>query len=95
MARRQSSGTQAMGRALVNGMPKLLAFLSVVGTAAMLWVGGQIIVHGLHIHPAEWFGLKEGLLAWLVDAGLCGLFGLLLGSLIVAVHHWWVKRSKA
>jgi uncharacterized protein len=95
MARRQNSGTQALGRALVNGMPKLLAFLSVVGTAAMLWVGGQIIVHGFHVHPAEWFGLKEGVLAWIADAALSGLFGLLLGSLIVAVHHWWAKRASS
>jgi uncharacterized protein len=94
MSARKSGGSQAVGRALVRGMPKLLAFLSVVGTAAMLWVGGQIIVHGFHIHPAEWFGLKEGLAAWLVDAGLSGVFGLLVGSIIVAGHHWWAKRKK-
>jgi uncharacterized protein len=95
MAARKNSGTQALGRGLVRGMPKLLAFLSVVGTAAMLWVGGQIIVHGFHVHPAEWFGLKEGVAAWLVDATLSGLFGLLVGSVIVAVHHFWAKRTQA
>lgn len=93
VATRKSGGSQALGRALVRGMPKLLAFLSVVGTAAMLWVGGQIIVHGFHVHPAEWFGLREGLTAWFVDAGLSGLFGLLIGSVIVAGHHRWVKRA--
>lgn len=35
------------GRMLVVGMPKLLSALSVVGTAAMLWVGGGILIHGL------------------------------------------------
>jgi predicted DNA repair protein MutK len=93
MAQRSNGGTKAVGRALVHAMPKLLTFLSVVGTAAMLWVGGQIIVHGFQIHPAEWFGLHEGALAWLVDAGLSGLFGLIIGSMIVAIHHIWVHRK--
>jgi predicted DNA repair protein MutK len=95
MAQRENGATKAVGRGLVKAMPKLLTFLSVVGTAAMLWVGGQIIVHGLHIHPAEWFGLHEGALAWLVDAGLCGLFGLAIGAVIVWLHHMWVHRNSA
>ena len=93
MAKRQNGGAQALGRGLVLGMPKLLATLSIVGTAAMLWVGGQIIVHGFHIHPAEWFGLHEGALAWFTDAALCGAFGLMVGGIIVAIHHWWVARK--
>ena len=93
MAKRQNGGAQALGRGLVLGMPKLLATLSIIGTAAMLWVGGQIIVHGFHIHPAEWFGLHEGALAWFTDAALCGAFGLMVGGIIVAIHHWWVARK--
>ena len=42
--------TRAVGRALVVGMPGFLTFLSVVGTAAMIWVGGGIIVHGLEAY---------------------------------------------
>jgi uncharacterized protein len=87
MAQSENGGSQALGRGLVKGMPKLLAALSVIGTAAMLWVGGQIIVHGLGLHPAEWVGLHEGALAWIVDAGLSGLFGLALGAVIVWLHH--------
>jgi predicted DNA repair protein MutK len=30
-------------------MPTVLTVISVVGTAAMLWVGGSIVVHSLHI----------------------------------------------
>lgn len=93
MATRDNGGAKAFGRALVQGMPKLLSALSIIGTAAMLWVGGQIIVHGFHIHPAEWFGLHEGALAWLVDAGLSGVAGLAIGSVIVAAHHWWAHRK--
>src|SRR5918998_569243 len=39
--------TKVLGRGLVKGMPVLLKILSVVGTAAMIWVGGGIIIHGL------------------------------------------------
>lgn len=91
MAQRKNGATKAFGRALVQGMPKLLAFLSVVGTAAMLWVGGQIIVHGFGLHPAAWFGLHEGALAWIVDAALSGVAGLAIGSEI-AIHLWWLKH---
>lgn len=87
MAKRENGGSQAIGRGLVKAMPKLLAFLSTVGTAAMLWVGGQIIVHGFGIHPAEFVGLHEGALAWIVDAAACGVFGMALGAVIVWVHH--------
>ena len=93
MANRKLGATRALGRTLVLGMPKLLSFLSIVGTAAMLWVGGQIIVHGFGYHPAEWFNLHEGALAWVADAGLSGVAGLAIGSLIVAVHHWWAHRK--
>ena len=94
MAQREHSGSQTIGRGLVKAMPKLLAFLSTVGTAAMLWVGGQIIVHGFGIHPAEFVGLHEGALAWLVDAAACGVFGLLLGAVIVWIHHKVVPSEK-
>jgi uncharacterized protein len=87
MARRENGGSQAIGRGLVKAMPKLLSFLSTVGTAAMLWVGGQIIIHGFGIHPADFVGLHGGALAWIVDAALCGLFGMALGAIIVWVHH--------
>lgn len=94
MAQRENGGSQAIGRALVKGMPKLLAVLSTVGTAAMLWVGGQIILHGLHIYPAEYIGLKGGALGWIADATLSGIFGLLLGAVIVWVHHKiWPKKA--
>ena len=95
LARRSSASAQAFGRGLVKAMPKLLAFLSVVGTAAMLWVGGQIILHGLHIHPAEWFGLMQGALAWTVDAALSGVFGLVLGAVIVWIHHLVAHRTNS
>ncbi|TNC52306.1 DUF808 domain-containing protein [Rubellimicrobium rubrum] len=47
MARGSTGLGRAVGRALVVGMPTFLSLLSVVGTVAMLWVGGGIVIHGL------------------------------------------------
>ena len=94
MAQRKNGGSQAIGRGLVRGMPKLLAVLSTVGTAAMLWVGGQIVLHGLHFYPGAAIGIEGGLIGWIVDAALCGVFGLALGSVIVWVHHK-IRPAKA
>jgi len=93
MAQRENGASQAIGRGLVKAMPKLLAALSTIGTAAMLWVGGQIIVHGFGVHPAEFFGLHEGALAWAADAALCGVVGLAIGAVIVLAHHMIPKRK--
>jgi uncharacterized protein len=87
MAKGKVGAGRAIGRGLVSGMPRLLTLLSVIGTAAMLWVGGQIIIHGAGIHPAEYFGLHSGIAAWLADAAACGIFGLALGSIIAGILH--------
>ena len=88
------------GSALVHAMPRVLAVLTVVGTAAMLWVGGGIIVHGLeHFHigfpghqietlasSAAMFGTgwAADVLHWLVFAIGSLCFGLGLGAIIAA-----------
>jgi predicted DNA repair protein MutK len=96
---RQSNGAVAViGRGLVSGMPGFLALLGWVGLAAMLWVGGHIVIDGLNkfgvslphellhglMHAVEGAG---GLATWLAEAGGSGLFGLVLGGLIVAGLH--------
>src|SRR3546814_18957698 len=48
MAKRGSRARQAVGRGLVAPMHRLPGALATIGTAAMLWVGGQIFLHGLH-----------------------------------------------
>src|SRR3546814_15814081 len=47
LAERRDAGSRALGRALVHAMPRLMTALSVIGIAAMIWVGGGILVHGL------------------------------------------------
>jgi predicted DNA repair protein MutK len=101
MAERGSSARRAVGRGLVALMPKLLAALATIGTAAMLWVGGQIVLHGLdeyHIgglgHALHDFAHRiggglplGGAWEWLIGAAGAGVFGLLLGGLVVALLH--------
>lgn len=102
LTKRRTRGEQSLGRLLLLAMPKLLTLLSSVGTLAMLWVGGQIIVHGLHelglhgpsnlIHGIEHAvayaaGPLGGLLGWLTNAGLSAVVGVVLGAVVaVAVH---------
>ena len=108
MAKEGNAARRSIGRALVTFMPKLLAALALIGTAAMLWVGGQIVLHGLdeyHIlglghalhdfaHAAVGSLPGAGVWEWLINAAGAGVFGLALGGLIVAALHL-VPRKKA
>ncbi len=102
LAERRDAASRRLGRLLLLAMPKLLALLSSVGTLAMLWVGGQIIVHGLHelgVHaPSDMIHAAQhavehavvplgGALGWLTNAGLSAVVGTVLGAVAaVAVH---------
>lgn len=55
LAKRDSSGMQKLGRGLVTAMPKVLATIAVVGTIAMLWVGGHILMANLGADGTGWF----------------------------------------
>jgi uncharacterized protein len=102
LTKRASGAVQAFGRLLLVAMPKVLTVLSVVGTAAMLWVGGQIIVHGLHVlglhgpsdlvhavqHAVEdATGPLGGMLGWLTNAGLSAVVGIVLGWIVAVLVH--------
>ena len=102
----QKPATERIGSALVHAMPKLLTVLSVVGTVAMLWVGGGIILHGLYElgiegpeHAVEaarhvvegGTGALGGVLGWVTFAGLAALTGLVLGAVIAFVLHKVLK----
>jgi predicted DNA repair protein MutK len=100
---KQASGAkQSVGRFLLRFVPKLLVTLSIVGTVAMLWVGGGIIVHGTHevgfhtiydvVHGAEGAvagatGAAGGVLGWVTYAAMSAVVGLVLGGVIAFVLH--------
>lgn len=92
--------SRSLGRGLVKGMPMLLKTLTIVGTAAMLWVGGSIILHGMqvlgvpyiydHIHHfavavASRAGEAAGFVEWVVTAFLDGVFGSALGLALIPI----------
>jgi uncharacterized protein len=99
LAERPSPRSQRVGRLLVAGMPKLLAWLSVIGTAAMLWVGGHILLVGFdelgwttpyHLvheleHAVEGVAGIGGVLAWSVNTAASALVGFAVGAAIVTV----------
>lgn len=109
MAKEGNAARRTIGRGLVAFMPKLLAALALVGTAAMLWVGGQIILHGLDeyglgalYHALHHFaeGITgalplAGLWEWLVNTSGQAVFGLALGSVIVALLHLLPRKKAA
>lgn len=92
---------RGIGTGLVKGMPKLMTLLSTVGTAAMLWVGGSILIHGLEVlgWPMlyDWIhhvagavangitGPATGFIGWLITALFDGVFGLALGMILIPV----------
>ena len=92
----------AIGRGIVKIMPGFMKVLTVVGTAAMIWVGGQIILHGLAElgwrGPYDWVHHQAeiaadavpqapGLTGWLVTAFFDGIFGLILGLILIPIVH--------
>lgn len=82
--------TQRFGRGMVKFMPHFLTILSYVGTAAMLWVGAEIIAHGIPFTSHLLHDLEHALesvpaLAWLAKALSCAIAGLLIGFIIERV----------
>jgi predicted DNA repair protein MutK len=99
LAQRQDSSSQRIGLLLVAGMPKLLSVLSIVGTAAMLWVGGHILLVGAHelgwhwpydlVHDVE-HAVEDvpgigGALAWTLNTAISLVVGFVVGVIVVAI----------
>lgn len=91
---KRHNGNSTIGTALVKGMPVVLDIIGVIGTAAMLWVGGHIVVKGLHEfgmdQPHEFIAsvtenISNGALAWLADTGMSMVCGLVLGTVVATI----------
>ena len=100
LAERSSAVAQKIGLGLVRGMPKLLTVISVVGIAAMLWVGGHILLVGTddlgwhwpyetvhHWEEAVHHGALGGVWAWLTNTAASAVLGIVVGAVVVAVMH--------
>ncbi len=78
---------QKTGRGIVIFMPHFLKILSYVGTAAMLWVGAEIIAHGIpflhhQLENLQHFLPEIPILIWGIKALLCAIGGIILGAAI-------------
>ena len=110
LAQRRNGLARRVGNGLVRGVPHLLTFISGLGTAAMLWVGGGILVHGLEelhilefvprtIHDlahraAEASGGMGAVVEWLVTALGGALVGLVIGAIIVVIVRQFTKHPE-
>ncbi|RSM69515.1 DUF808 domain-containing protein [Actinoplanes sp. ATCC 53533] len=110
LAERSGEAVARFGRGLVKAMPKVLTVLTVVGTAAMLWVGGHILlvgadelglhalygaVHHLEEAAHDATGVLGGLVGWLVNTVASAIAGLIVGAVIVAVMTVTFHRRKS
>ncbi|GGH62523.1 DUF808 domain-containing protein [Rothia aerolata] len=108
---KDSAGAQKFGRGLVDAMPKVMKVISVVGTFAMLWVGGHILLAGFDtlgwhwpyglVHSIEhWFehfvsGWFGSVVLWLVETICSMIFGFIFGTVIALVVMNLPKKKKA
>ena len=105
LAAKESAGSQRFGELLVKGMPAVLSAITLIGTVAMLWVGGHIMLQGaydlgwhlpydlVHALEAPVAGIAGigGLLAWLVNTLCSAVLGLVWGLAVMAVLHPLLK----
>jgi predicted DNA repair protein MutK len=110
MAQRRRRSTRAMGDALVHIVPKLLTALSGIGTGAMLWVGGGILLHGIEVlhlfeplphfvtelsHSAgEASGALGPIVEWVIHAIASAIVGLVIGGVIVTIVRRFTKHPE-
>ncbi len=107
LSQRSSDAPRRLGRGLVRAMPVLLRVLSVVGVAAMLWVGGHILLVGAdelgwhapydlvhHVEEAVAHAAEAvgGLLGWVVNTLASAVVGLVVGAVAVGVWHLVPRR---
>lgn len=88
--------TRRIGARIVRAMPMVFRVISVIGTVAMLWVGGHLVIanlaetvwHGpydlLHVieHALEAAG---AVVVWIADTAVSAVAGLALGMVVVGI----------
>jgi len=102
LAKRKNAASKRIGAFMLRAMPKVLTLLSSIGTVAMMWVGGGILLHGTeelgwhgpaHIaHDIQhWVeqasGALGGILGWLSYAAASAIVGLIVGAVLTRIVH--------
>jgi predicted DNA repair protein MutK len=109
MAKRASSASRAVGSFLVRMVPGLLRSLATIGTAAMLWVGGGILLHGMEVLGAEAiphaahdiahaiagaFGPLGAVIEWVANAVAAAIAGAIVGGLLVLIVRQFTRHPE-
>lgn len=102
LAEGRSAALRGLGRGLVKGMPVVMSAIATIGMAAMLWVGGGILVHGAHTFGFAWpediihdaavavastLPFGGPVVEWLVTALGAAIVGILVGGLLAVIVH--------
>ncbi|CAH1689017.1 putative Inner membrane protein YedI [Hyphomicrobiales bacterium] len=100
--------SRVIGRVLVQGMPHFLKLLGILGTAAMVWVGGGIILHGFAGYGYGWLShlLHDAgdeashivpsigsFVSWLVQAAGAGLVGIAIGAAAIPAMSYCISPA--
>lgn len=108
LTRSTSAAVRMAGFGLVKGVPVLLKTLAAVGTAAMLWVGGSIIVHsldGLGYHQPEHLiealaqsiehavMVSPAIINWLATSMVQACLGIIVGAVAIGCVSIWRRLS--
>ncbi|TDK25713.1 DUF808 domain-containing protein [Arthrobacter crusticola] len=105
LTKKDSAGAKRIGELLVKGMPAVLAAITFIGTIAMLWVGGHIMLQGAYDlgwhapydlvhaleHPFAEIAVVGSFLVWLVNTLCSAVLGLAWGLVVMAVVHPLMK----
>ena len=110
LAQRPGAAARAFGETLVRVVPRMLTGLSGIGTAAMLWVGGGILLHGLEVlhildivpHTLHAWSVAAGhavgaagpLLEWLIYALGSAVAGLIIGGILVVIVRRFTRHPE-
>ncbi|MDP3405291.1 MAG: DUF808 domain-containing protein [Brevundimonas sp.] len=102
LARVKSAVLKGLGRGLVKGMPIVMSAIATIGMAAMLWVGGGILVHGAHTFGFDWpedtihhaavavaslLPVGGPVAEWLITALGAAIVGILVGGVLALIVH--------
>lgn len=102
--------TEKLGLGIVKAMPIVMKTLSIVGVIAMLWVGGHILLVGMHdlgfspiydfVHACETAvaaatGAFGAALGWLVNTFFSAVLGLVAGTIAFWVLYPLLHRKSA
>jgi predicted DNA repair protein MutK len=108
LAQRPGAAAQRVGEGMVRAMPRVLAVIGAVGTVAMLWVGGHIVLVGAddlgwhapydvvhHLEEAvhDATGALGAITGWLTNTACSAVLGMVIGAVVVVLMHLVPRRS--